>query len=570
MTMKKCSLLIAMFLLVGFVAMAPSALAQTQWVPGANGRAGGHCQGKAEATGQFTMEQLLGGTVGSGTYFSITYTQPVINLGSVTLQCSSQYAGNPWYGPPYPACSLASSGGLVTKLDSTREVLTITFTKTVVFPPTTSSVLAITVRVDATSECSAVGGAVQARVFAFSPNPVYSLTISGGGGNPSSYFTVLTVNPDPALKLGFGNWCSSDPPGEWHKSPCKPTSSAAYVLLCLGVISDVKQYSKYFVLNVAEAFTYALTSSAYEIAQDPGSTFPGTVTNPTEITVVLSGIPTGFGIAPGPPIPCSAVTAPATPCPSGTLVVGAPTGGPYWNSTPGNTGTETFEYPVENVDNGSPENVNLPFKIYSAGPILTSGLPCITATIYKDPEYGPTTMNDVPVYAPVAEGTMNVVCFNNCETNILWPYVIGAWGAWSTDIAISNTTLDPLAIIGASKTPPDILLEDGTATPQVGTCALFYYSGGALVDSWVVGPITAGMSYAFDFGATRPLAANSAGYIWGKCEFSQAYGYAAIEYNFGVSNAVLANYLAITIPNPEFIPRDTDGYGYGENANLPF
>jgi len=567
---KKSLLLVSLLLAFGLVAMAPSALAQTQWFPGSNAYAGGRCQGKAEATGQFTLQQLLGGTVGSGTYFQITYTQPVVELGTVTLQCSSTYASNPWYGPPYPLCSLAASGGLTTSLDPTRTILTITFTHQVAFPAATSSVLAITARVDATSECSATVGAVQASVYAYSPNPIYSLTINGG--NPSIEYNVLKVNPDPALTLAFGNYCywEDGPAGE----KCKPASTTAYVLLCLGVIDNNKQYERYFTVAVGEKFMHALTSSAYESQLDPGSSSPGVVTNPTSITVVLSNIPTGFGIAPGDPVPCSVVTAPATPCPSGTLLVGYPSGGPYWNSTPGNTGTEQFEFPVETVSSVNGEYVELPFKFYSAGPI--TGAPpvspwCVTLSIYKDPN--PTldagAANDIPYFNTLSEGSLPVICFNNCETNLLFPFIIN-YGAWDSIVAISNTTMDPLALIGAAATPPNLLLEKGSATRQSGVCYYYYFSGGTLANSWVTkNPIVAGSTQSDQLGYEGLINGSTFGYLWVKCEFSQAYGYAAIAYDFTTPTGILADYLAVTIPDPEWSPRDQNGDGMGENSSTP-
>jgi len=391
---------------------------------------------------------------------------------------------------------------------------------------------------------------------------------------------VGSVQPDPALSVGWGVYCRSD-----DTLKCS-TSSTAYVLLCLGVVSNSKQYSRYFTANIDENFTYALTSQSYENDLDSGSSSPGLVTNPTMITVVLNNIPTNFGITAKDPVPCTEVTAPGVPCPSGTLAISISGGDSYWNSVSGNSGSATFEYSVDNADAGFPENVNLPFVFYSKGPIGTSGLPCVTLTVYKQPEDPPDFVSiprfkAVPENGPgsAATGTqgqvMNVICFNNCETNLLFPFVINV-GAWDTDIAISNTTMDPLALIGSQLNPPDLLLEAGSATPQSGVCWMYYFSGGALASTWIASnpgtnppAIPAGSVYATDLGFNGLIPGNSSGYLWAKCFFSQAYGYAAIDYSFSLGNGILADYLAVVIPSPEWSPRDQNGDGMGENSITP-
>jgi len=225
-------------------------------------------------------------------------------------------------------------------------------------------------------------------------------------------------------------------------------------------------------------------------------------------------------------------------------------------------------------------------------------LPCITATVYKQPWgiaylttgappnyyvyqiYPPPGLMPIPAFHVVAENTpMNVVCFDDCETNLLWPFVIN-YGGWDTDIGISNTTLDPLAYLGAN--PPviegvqydyDSLLIAGSATPQAAPCTLFYFSGG--VTPWASGPwstgtILPGSTWTQDLAGAKVVPAFTIGYLWAKCYFSEAYGYGAILYNFGLTNATLSNYLAINVPNPEFSPRDQNGNGMGENSDTPF
>jgi len=588
---KRNLLLVSVFLVLGLVAMVPTALAQTQWTYGANQNQFMRAEGEAEATGQITLTTTSVGTVGAGTEFIIYFTSGsfsggniaslsgppinVTNAGTVLMTCNGS-GTSPWVGgcngtmgTPYLSANAISRTPV-----ASGPALHIPFSSSVAFSGTDNpSFVSFTVRANVSPEYPK-GGAVYAIVSAYTPTGAPNFTITPY--QPSSSLLVGSVQPDPALSVGWGVYCRSD---DYMK--CS-TSSTAYVLLCLGVVSNSKQYARYFTVNVDENFTYALTSEAYENDLDSGSTSPGLVTNPTMITVVLNNIPTNFGITAEPPVPCSAVTAPGVPCPSGTLAISISGSDSYWNSvssTSGNMGTATFEYTVDNVDAGFPENVNLPFKFYSKGPIGTQGLPCVTLTVYKQPEDPPDSLSiprfkAVPENGPMSAATgaqgqkMNVICFNNCETNLLFPLVFSQ-GPWDTDYAISNTTRDPLADIGSDSNPVNQLLINGSATPQAGVCYMFYFSGGILASDWITPLIVAGQTYADDVQAANRIPANTTGYMWAYCFFSQAYGYAAIDYSFGQNYGVLANYLAINIPDPQWSPRDQNGDGMGENAITP-
>jgi len=405
------------------------------------------------------------------------------------------------------------------------------------------------------------GGTIQAVVTAYTPTGVPNFTISPT--NPSAAQTVMVVQPEPALGVGFGVTCRGN-----DEMPCE-MSSTAYVLLCLGVIHNSDQYERYFTVNVAENFTYALTSEAYEGSLDSGSSSPGFVTNPTLITVVLNNIPTNFGVSAGMITPCTEVTSPGVPCPSGTLDVepAADSSSSYWNSALGNSGTASFEYEVDNIDSGTPENVNLSFKFYSAGPIGVAGLPCVTLQVFKQPNDASDTVS-IPRFMKVAENStpLQVICFDNCISNLLFPFVLNL-SSWDTDIAISNTTMDPLKTIGLGSNPVNQLLIDGSATPQNGACSMYFYSGGALTGTPWTAQVAAGSTYADDLANRIP--SGKSGYLWAFCNFSQAYGYAAITYAFTLDQGILADYLAVNIPDPEWSPRDRNGDGMGENSVTP-
>jgi len=589
MTTKRNLLLVSLFLVFGLATMTTSALAQTQWTVGANQNQQARAEGEAEATGQITLTTTSVGTVGAGTEFVIYFTTSnspggtsaglsgppikVTNAGTVTLICNGSGA-SPWIGgcggtlgTPYLTTTPLNHAPVLS-----GPALHIPFATSPAFAgPLAPSFLSVTARVDVTPLYPA-GGSVYAITTAFTPTGVPNFTITPYQPSPSEL--VDTVRPDPALSVVSGLYCSP------RLSTGCEMSSTAYVLLCLGVIHHSEQFERYFTLNVDEEFTYALTSSALENSLDSGSTSPGLVTNGTMITVVLNNIPTNFGVSAGDPVPCTAVTSTSLLyCLGGTLAVSISGSDHYWNSTPGNTGTATFEYNVDTADAGTPENTNLPFKFYSAGPIGTSALPCVTATVYKQPNTTPST--DIPRFKMVPEngpgsaavgaqaGVLNVICFNNCQTNLLYPLVLNI-GLWDTDLAISNTTMDPLALIGAAETPPNQLLINGSATPQQGVCWLYFFSGGALTSQWITPIIKAGSTWTTDTGAAGTVPAGDTGYVWAKCFFSQAYGYAAIDFNFGGNSAILADYLAINVPDPEWSPRDENGDGMGENSLTPF
>jgi len=578
MTTKRNLVLVSLLLVFGLVAASP-AFAQIAFSTSNNINSGVRAQGYTEATGTVklvnTQTGTVGGTAPSGevTEFDIYYTtafeglgspQFTIVPGSVTITTAGGAVAGSYFLNNQTGFSAATPNCNLTTVLCT--VLHVQVPQQSYATVNTASV-SVTVRLDiADSGLYPNGGLVYGIAEAYTPIGVaYGFTINAQNANVGE---VMQVRPDPALGVGFGTWsCRGD-----DAETCK-VSSTAYVLLCLGVVHNEKQYERYFTLNVAEKFTAALTTSGYEQTLDLGtSPTPGN----TEVVVVLSGIPANFGVtALGEGIPCSEVVSPGLPCPdTGTLAVGTPSPSSYWNSTGTNGGTATFAFPVTNMDIGAPENVNLPFKFYSAGPINSAGLPCVTAQVYKGP-YNTTAVprfKKVPENGPgsnlASQTPLQVICFNNCETNLLFPFVINI-GAWDTDIAISNTTMDPLATIGANATPPDLLLEKGGATPQNGSCMLYYYSGGTLAATFPSGPIVSGSTWAADLGASALIPGGASGYLWANCNFSQAYGYAAINYSFTLNNGILADYLAVTIPDPEWSPRDMNGDGMGENAVTP-
>jgi len=93
------------------------------------------------------------------------------------------------------------------------------------------------------------------------------------------------------------------------------------------------------------------------------------------------------------------------------------------------------------------------------------------------------------------------------ETRLLFPYVTNVTG-WDTDIAISNTSLDPF----------------GT-TPQAGTCTLYFYGASAPSSPITTASIAAGTTWATQASLTAP---GFNGYMIADCNFFFAHGVGAV------------------------------------------
>ncbi len=546
MTKKRNLLLVSLFLVFG---LATSALAQTQWTVGANENDYGRGQGLTEATGQVSIVNTSSsGTVGATTVIKITYSAPIVSLGTVYLVCSgsasplSPFAVGQTYG------GVGCGGLFTTALDTTSKVLALTFAHTVVFPVAASSQLSVTVRVDANVvKC---GTDVTAQVDAHTPTGEPNFTITPF--QPSSLLNVLKVNCDPALSLVLGT--------ERGKLETEP----AFVLTCIGAKDDFGPYDKDFTLNVDEEFPYALTSESYEISLDPGSA--DDVTNGTSFTIMFSNVPTGVGIANTDIKPCSTLwTGNPLSCPVGNTNLNVVLE-PDQPVVSGNTVSFTFD--TTSVDNGVAESVDLKFRFWSHGP-LPPGLPSITANIEKVPTT-PTT--DIPLFVTDWElqNPLTVVTFIDCQTVLLYPYIVNG-GGWDTGIAVSNTTLDPFAV----PMPPNPLAlaaweYKGSAVPQTGPCTFYLFANGTTpwAATYTTPTIVPGSTAVLDMGAN--LKAGVAGYAIAVCDFQNAHGYALITYNLFGDNGIAANYIADVLPNPSLYHRTPAGDILGETAIAPY
>jgi hypothetical protein len=564
---KRNLLLVSLFLVFGFVVMAPCAMA-TAWVATANSARYLRGEGFAEAAGQVVITLATPGAVpgpisGIPASFTITYGAPVV-AGSAEVICSG---GNGiWSG--------GTCTGLGAPIYGTNSVeIWFQYGESFDSGDALAAQVAVTVRLDANAV--AVCGTtvdVSAATEAFSPSTTEQVSLPVNGATNGLVAHVMC----PSLSFTFDTYYND---GE-----------TAEVLTCIGV-KEVASYANDFVLNVDEEFTEALTSQSTEWGLDNGGGINGTgatdVTNGSNFVVTFSNVPTGIGMKADDIMPCSTLPGPSKDsfyCAGGKLaislispaVVSAPT-----------LGVISFMYEVTAVDMGSPESVDLSYKFWSHGPLPVSlGGTGITVNVaYAPPP--PSPPPGVPYFTGLPElaTPLTAVWFNNCATNLLYPFVTNylagppyAFNNIGTEIFVANTTMDPLntaALVAADQNPQEA---EGTATPQSGTCTfwLFPNASSAFADgsagtmaSYTSPTIWAGGTYGFDMGSVAAFTGMT-GYIYAKCGFQNAHGVEYITDHYGLGEpGYAASFDAIVIPTPEFYHRTPAGDGLGESAIAP-
>jgi len=261
----------------------------------------------------------------------------------------------------------------------------------------------------------------------------------------------------------------------------------------------------------------------------------------------VTGIPAGVTLTPLAPINLGTCTATWT-------TPAAYTGGAFNDST-------TFVYTITATNRTipvHPESAIFKFDVTTSGP-LAQGNPntAISVTL------GPAPSASSPVYpafsypvfgmAEEAPGTPSaVVVWQDCTTNLLYPYVTnynggmsgGEMGNWDTALEVANMTSQPYP-----STSPQYVI------PQNGACTFSFYNAGtsttigtakqAAPISFTTPVVLSGGNYAFMLSAT-PAAGLTGGYGYAVCNFLWAAGYAELVNNAnGLGNwGVMAGYLA--------------------------
>ena len=561
--MTKKNLLVSLFLVFGLVAMTATAMAQVQWVAGAGESLSGRPQGETEETGVVTLTTWTTGTVASGNYWLISYNAPIVP-GSLYLECSGSVTPlSPFYAAE-PTCGSI----LLATLQPDGMTVKIAFTNAganTVFPTGSSNSIALTVRVNATEvTCVPPGPGIVTALH--TPFPLSGSLYGISDTTTGVHYPVLQVNcpaggPDLSLTYAYNekyNYSS--------KGATWVIGKPAAVLSCIGV-EEVHPWDDYFGINVDEEFAYALTTESYEYLSDPGS--PADVTNGSNVVVTFTQVPKGVWIEYADEVPCSAMlTGDPNYCNTttytGTLNLGTPT-----VTTSSEAGTPPvymiiYTFPVLSTDAGRAENVDLWFLLTSHGRPIPPGY--TTTPITASVTLGPVTpATAIPLFDGSAEAKpLPVVDFSDCQTFLLFPYVTDEYG-WDTGLAVSNTSLDPFA------TDPTLsyYLGRGSAKPQSGPITFYTYSGGTQYKWTTPTAVIPGSSYTTDVASIAPPGGVS-GYVIAVCNFENAHGYAIVLTNFGLSDAVAANYIATVLPDPEWYHRFPAGDYLGESAIAPY
>jgi hypothetical protein len=189
------------------------------------------------------------------------------------------------------------------------------------------------------------------------------------------------------------------------------------------------------------------------------------------------------------------------------------------------------------------ENVVIP--VYLAyRPNTANDLPGV-GTIQASVNFAPlstvTTANkDAPEPRFVdSAARANVATISRCITNLLWPFVTNQAG-FDTGFSIANTSSD-----------------DKGSEQQSGNCTLFYFGsttgGGAAPANQTTATIPAGTTVVWTLSGGN-AAANIAGtpgfqgYLFARCQFLFAHGFAFISNGFGGVPTIAEGYLALVVP----------------------
>jgi hypothetical protein len=257
----------------------------------------------------------------------------------------------------------------------------------------------------------------------------------------------------------------------------------------------------------------------------------------------VTGIPLGLEVTPSAPVDVS--------------------GTQTWGSTPSaytgviKNDSNTFIYKISATNRPAivvPESANFTFTLTSTGPLQQGNPPmAVTVQLYPPPSASSPVYPafSYPIFGLAEESPGTPIAafnFQDCVTNLLYPYVTnyysaggGPMASFDTAIEVANTTSDPF-------TAPM------HATPQNGSCTFYFYNAGtaaAVGTAKEATPITyttpvvlSGGIYGFMMSWVAP--GFTGGYAIGICNFLDGYGYAQIVDNAnGLGNwQVMSSYLA--------------------------
>ena len=219
----------------------------------------------------------------------------------------------------------------------------------------------------------------------------------------------------------------------------------------------------------------------------------------------------------------TASTSSSAPSATGAVTIASGGGTAYYLFTPGtasSTTTETFaiaDYIVQSA-NSTTATTGSMSAVVSFAPIGSTQIPNFVI--------GPSST------------TTSLSTFTQCTTSLLFPFVTNQLG-FDTGLAIANTSTDPFGSNGA--------------TPQAGTCTVYFYGAGAPTPNSVVTPsVPSATVYTNTVSALAP---GFQGYAIAQCNFQFAHGFAFLEDGLGTGAGITMGYLAGVIPDTNQLKR---------------
>jgi hypothetical protein len=393
-------------------------------------------------------------------------------------------------------------------------------------PPVTDSVF-----ISGTSVSSNVlsAGTVAYAYTGLSPQTVYKTsTVGSGGSKGSNTFLLCNGYKGTAGLVGYIDVGENFATAFKGAGPGSPTGT-------LGGTPNNSTLGSEFANNTETGFTGIAsgtnTANSGTLLQVVFSNIPAQITSLfMPITVAADNATTGTGTlslvtSPSTPTIVTATSSSSAPATSGYGAVTITSGGAtaYYLFTPGSassTTTETFAIPS--------------YVVQAANPAVVP-----TTAISAVVSFAPIGSTQIPnfVIGP-SSTTTTLSTFTQCTTSLLFPFVTNQLG-FDTGLAIANTSTDPFGSNGA--------------TPQAGTCTVYFYGAGAPTPNSVVTPsVPSATVYTNTVSALAP---GFQGYAIAQCNFQFAHGFAFLEDGLGTGAGITMGYLAGVIPDTNQLKR---------------
>lgn len=315
------------------------------------------------------------------------------------------------------------------------------------------------------------------------------------------------------------------------------TITPTTILQCVGIttapsIVIQEGYNGAFVQHVAQG-TIAVPTAARPVF--------GAVNN-TQVRITLTSLPTGVTVAWPATVTSALAGGVFTAGVSGSELVLIATG------TSGVTATYAYVCGDQGVCDITQESFTVAPTV-TASPTAAFGTATAQARLWPDLITGDaTSITSAPAGATAARPRFNdpqrpspggtFITTAPCSTNLLYPFVTNLAG-FDTGIVIANTSSDPLPAAN-------------TANNQAGTCTItgFPQAGGAAV-TFTTPTIPTGTTYSTVLSDAANAALNGfQGYLWVRCNFQLAHGFAFITDGFGGVPTRAMGFVPLVVPDP--------------------